>query len=163
MTDQPINPVVQPKKGMSTGLKVTLIVIGAIIVLIVAMVIYCVSNLDKLAAVGAKTIVKGIQSELIAHPVEGVDVDRYNRVTKVFIEKIDQPDQNPQELALFVQQAGESIKEQPYTADDIERLVQAMIQLYPELAEVAGPAILEIDTTLTADSTVLLEETTVDE
>ncbi len=147
-----------PRKGMSKGCLVALIIVGAIVLLVAVGVGYVCMNKEKVIIAGAKFLVSGMTSELKQSPVEGVDSDRFNRVCAAFLVRIDEPPQNLEDIALFAQTAGAVIQNRPYTAEQIERFVQAMITCYPELAEVAGPAIPteaapEPDT-LTTDSTV---------
>lgn len=137
-----------PKKKMSKGCMVGLIIAGVIVVLLIAVVIIGYSYKDNIAKFGVVAIVNQVKSQLATEPLEGVDTLQFNAVADGFLERFADDTVHAvglQELMPALQAASSS----DHTPEDISRIVEAMIQYYPDLADVYQ------STELPADSSVV--------
>lgn len=124
-----------PKKKMSKGCMVGLIIAGVIVLLLIAVVIIGYSYRENIAKFGVVTIVNQVKTQLATQPVDGVDTVQYNAVADGFLERFADDTvraEGIQELMPALQAASSS----DHTPEDISRIIEAMIQYYPDLADV---------------------------
>ena len=135
MADQINVPGGTKKKGMSKGCMIALIVVGVIAVLVIAAGVVCYVKKDALMKVGVVTMVNSIQKELVDNPVEGVDTVQVNRVSEIFVQKLNEEELDMQRYGVFAQEIQGIMSDQVIEAAEAERFVQAMIDYFPELGE----------------------------
>jgi len=143
-----------PKKKMSKGCMVGLIIAGVIVVLVIAVVIIGYAYRDNIAKIGVVTVVNQVKTKLASEPVEGVDTVRFNTLVDSFLVRFDSDSlrsEAVQELLPALQTASSSDR----TADDISNVEQAIITYYPELENIYQSMELPSDS-----STVLQEDST---
>lgn len=124
-----------PKKKMSKGCMVGLIIAGVIVLLLIAVVIIGYSYRENIAKFGVVTIVNQVKTQLATQPVDGVDTVQYNAVADGFLERFADDTVHAEgirELMTPLQAASSS----DHTPEDISRIIEAMIQYYPDLADV---------------------------
>ena len=134
----------QPKKGMSKGCMVTLIIVLVILVMVIAAAITCWMKKDDLAKYAAQTVVQSVKTQVAQGTAEGIDSVQVNAVTDAFIMKLSESELDYEKYQVFFQ------KIQPLSTDDqidsmeVEMLMDAMIEYFPELEELMVPA-AEVD------------------
>lgn len=130
-----------PKKGISKGCLIALIVALAVVVLLIAIVLLIYVYRQDLAKVGAGATVTEVKKVLAQNPPEGIDTVRFNALADAFAEKIKQDTTAEFEsLGLFVQQMTKSVGDKKLDKHEVEAAAAAMIATYPDLKEYWNPA-----------------------
>lgn len=139
------------KKGMSKGCLVG-IIIAAVLLVIVIVGFFLVYNFkDEIGKFGAVTLAQGIKTELADKPLEGVDTVKVNAVVDAFVAKVnaDSTD-NLVTLSAFMQTLQTVIADKKIDADEVDKAMDAMIDVYPDLDTIWRPYMP--DSTATEDS-----------
>ncbi len=142
---------VQAKKGMSKGCLIALIVVGVLVLLLVIVGITCYLKREDLAKYGAVTLINSVKTELNNNPVEGVDTVRVNAVAEAFVEKLQDSKLDFEKYGQIMQSIQAIMTDKTVDSDEAEDFVQAMIEYFPELEEMAPIEQIE-DSTVTEDS-----------
>lgn len=142
---------VQAKKGMSKGLLIALIVVGVVVLLVVIAGITCYLKREELVRYGAVISINSVKTEVNDNPVEGVDTVRVNAVADAFVEKLQESKLDFDKCGRFVRTVQAIMSDKKVDSDEAEDIVQAMIEYFPELEEMAPIEYLE-DSTVTEDS-----------
>jgi hypothetical protein len=154
------------KQGMSKGLKIGLIVGGCIIVLIAVLIGACFYYMDDIVKMGAVTFVDKAKTTIAANPAEGVDTLQVNAVADAFVKKLNADEAADVEgLGQFVQSLQYLVDKETIDKAETEAFMKAMTDYYPELEELAAPAVseeipIEADTTGLVDSAAAETEQT---
>lgn len=155
--NQEMNPMGQPeKKGMSKGCLVGLIVGIVLVVLVAGIALTVWYKWDDIKKAGVVTVAESLRTELNDNPVEGVDTVQVNRVTDGFLAKLDTDQVTIEQLSQFMQSVQSIMADQAVDAEEADIFVQAMMDYYPDLAELAPVEESMEDTSAVADS---LEQT----
>jgi hypothetical protein len=126
-------PGQEPRKGMSKGCLVGLIVVGVLVVMVMLAGVMFYLNRDELAKVGVNMTVSQIQQELMANPVEGVDTVYVNMMADAFQAKVKESELAAEEYGYFLQTT-QSVKDDGgLDAEDVDELVAAMVTTFPDL------------------------------
>jgi|GEM_PF-945149 len=160
MNQEVAGPPQPPKKGMSKGCLVAIIIVGAIILIAAIGIGYICMNPEKALRAGVSVMFSGMVTELRNNPVEGVDTDQFEKVTKAFTAKLDGEltDAEMQRIGAFMQKAGELGGNPPYSRRQIQGLLDGMVVVYPDLEEMASTVVsvaedvVEVDTLELQDS-----------
>lgn len=133
------------KKGLSKGCTVALIIGGVVVVLIaifVVMIIVKGKDVAKWAFVQAidneKTII--MQSQL-----PGIDTVALNKVADGFKQRIESPEFQFEQLVSFQGFVQRYVTDTKVDSTEAEQFVQAMIDCYPDLADLYQPSV-SVDT-----------------
>jgi len=141
------------KKGMSKGCLVGIIIAAVLVVLAIIAIALIYFYKDDIGRFGAVTLAEGIKTELAEKPLEGVDTTRINAVVDAFVEKVNEDESdNLVTLSAFMQTLQGVIADQKIDADEVDRAMDAMIDVYPELDTIWRPYVP--DTTEIEDSLV---------
>lgn len=141
-----------PKKGMSKGCLVGLIVGIVLVVLVAGIALTVWYKWDDIKKAGVVTVAESLRTELNDNPVEGVDTVQVNRVTDGFLAKLDTDQVTIEQLSQFMQSVQGIMADQAVDAEEADIFVQAMMDYYPDLAELAPVEESVEDTTAVADS-----------
>jgi len=143
------------KGAMSKGCLITLIVVGVLIILAVIALAVCYAYRDKLAKAGVEVMVSGVKTELMEHPVEGVDTVQFNAVADGFMERLDAAEgfdaEKSQELLATVQAV---MSDKELDADEVGDLMDGMVAYFPDLEALRKPMELP-DTNMIEDTTLI--------
>jgi ABC-type transport system involved in cytochrome bd biosynthesis fused ATPase/permease subunit len=141
-----------PKKRMSRGCLIALIVVGVLLLLvIIAGILWCLKG-EQMIKNSTATQVTGFKTELNDNPVAGVDTVRVNAVADAFIEKLNESEVDYARYGRFVQALQALQSDEEIDSVRAEQFVQAMIEYFPELEELV-PAVETEDSTYMEDTT----------
>lgn len=140
-----------PKKRLSKGCMVGLIIAGVVFLLVAAFVVTAYLNRDEIARLAIIQSVIQIKSRVVENTDDSVDKDRFVFVADAFLEHMRNDSTNLNDLALFVQTVKPAIGDEDLDSDDLLLIEQAMMQLYPELGELQ-------DTILDSSDSILKQE-----
>jgi len=139
-----------PKKGMSKGCLIALIVALAVVVLLIAIVVLIHVYREDLAKVGAGATVIEVKKVLAQNPPEGIDTVRFNALADAFAEKIKlDTTAEFESLGLFVQQMTKSVSDKKLDKQEVDAAATAMIAAYPDLRQYWNPAPADTSTATT--------------
>ena len=128
-------PVQEPKKGMSKGCMVTLIVVAVLVVMVIVAGLVCYAKRDELAKAGVNITVSQMQSELMANPVEGIDTVVVNRIADGFVAKVNEAEFDAGEFAFFFQTIQTIMADRVIDAEEAQQFMETMVTTYPDLEE----------------------------
>lgn len=120
-------------KGMSKGCTVALIVAGVILVLIIALAVTCYFYWGDVVKSSTTALVGEVKSVLAANPPEGVDTTQFDALADAFVERFDPGNMKAEDYAPVVAQLSEVLRDKQLTADEVSRLSESMVALYPDL------------------------------
>jgi len=135
MASEMAMPGQEPKKGMSKGCMVALIVVGVLVLMVIIAGSICYMKKDELMKAGIRMMVNPIQHELMDNPVEGVDTVVVNCVADAFLAKLETSEIEMERYGHFVQMVQGLMEDKVIDADEADQFVQGMIDYYPELEE----------------------------
>ncbi|MDH4034997.1 MAG: hypothetical protein OEV80_14490, partial [candidate division Zixibacteria bacterium] len=134
--------------GLIVGIVLIVIVVGGGLV--------CWWKFDDIKKAGVETFVEGIRTQINNNPVEGIDSVRVNTLADGFLAKLETDEVTFEQMGPFVQSLQHIMDDKAVDADEAAVFVQAMIDYYPELADLvpAEDATQEAieDTTVVIDS-----------
>jgi hypothetical protein len=79
-------------------------------------------------------------------PQPGVDTALVGRVSRAFVEKVDNEEPDFEKLALFLQGIQNVTNDKVLDSTEAADMVAGMVDLFPDLAELARPAEMPPDT-----------------
>jgi len=150
-----MNEEVMTKKGMSKGCLVALIVAGVIVVLVGATVILISIYKDEFVKFGVSTLVNGVKTEAKRSPEIGADSVVINAVADAFMERFEAEEIDQQKMDVMAVHVQEIMADTEVNSEEIKRFVNAMIEYYPELADLVPPPDTTVDESI--DTTIILE------
>ncbi len=133
-----------PKKGMSKGCLVGLIVgLALLAIAVIAGVLVWVYWGDLLKT-GVVSTVNEVKITLANDVPEGLDTVRFNALVDAYVEKVnDEAEPSSETLGLVVQQFTGYVADKKIDAREVEACVATFIDAYPDLEELWTPAVLE--------------------
>lgn len=134
-----------PKKGMSKGCMVGLIVAGVLLLLIIIAAVTCYMKREDLAKFGAATIVGSLKTELRQHPVENLDTTQFFALGDAFAAKLKSDTLDYTKYSRFMSAVQLVLGDKKLDADEVRTLSDEMVRYYPELESMVSPAPMEQD------------------
>ena len=136
-----------PRKGMSKGCLVGLIVTTALVVIVIAGVILIYVFRGSFVKFGAATSVREVKILIAKAPPDGLDTVQFNALADAFVDELKQ-DENAQfqPLAVLVQQMLDVVKDKKVTREEAKTTGAAMIGMYPDLVKYWAPKPEEVST-----------------
>ena len=125
-----------PKKGMSKGCLVALIVAGALVVVAIILMVTCYIYKDDLAKMTANTLVNGLKVELAQHDYPEIDTVQFNSLADAFVERLDE--EKPLDLqtyTVFMGTLQAVMSDKTFSADEVTDMQEAFVSYYPELED----------------------------
>ncbi len=142
------------KKGLSKGCLVALIIAGVLLVIIIIAGVTCWYYKDDLARMATGTAIDGIKTTVAENPPEGVDTVQFNALTDAFMVKLNEGQLDYEKYGVFMQAIQGVVGDEEITAEEADRLCDAMIDYFPDLADMV-PSEEPPDTVQVEDSTGL--------
>lgn len=145
-----------PKKGMSKGCLVALIIVGVLIVMVVVAGLVCYMKRDDLMKFGAVSLVEEVKKNMEAEPQPGVDTVKVNAVADEVIAHLNSEEPLDLEaLGMFVQNIQHIRTDGKVDSLEAAQFVSAAVNYYPAAAEAtpAGSIGDMPDTTTAIDTT----------
>lgn len=128
-----------PKKGMSKGCMVALIVVGVLLLLIIIVAVTCYMKRDDLAKFGAATIVGSLKTELRQHPVENLDTTQFFALGDAFASKLKTDTLDYTKYSRFMSAVQTVLGDKKLDADEVKTLTDEMVRYYPDLESLVTP------------------------
>ncbi len=129
MTEQPM------KKGMSKGCLVSLIIVGALVVMVVIAGVTCYMKRAEIAKFGVKTMVTGLKTQVNDNPVEGIDTAMFNAVSDAFLVKLEQTELDVEKLGQLAQTIQPMISDEAIDSAEAVWYLEALVEYYPDIGE----------------------------
>lgn len=129
--------IAQPKKRMSTGCLVALIIVGVLVVMIIIAGVFAYLKCDDIAGYGAVMVAQEIKRSVETDPQPGVDTVRVNGALDAFIARTqatEEPDL--QLIGGFMQSIQPVLSDKIVDSIEAEQIVQAVYRTYPDLEPV---------------------------
>ena len=126
--------------GMSKGMKITLIIIGVFVVLVVIATATCYVYREDIARFGIITLVNQMKAEIAANPVEGMDTAAFNRMADGFITRVNEGEFALDDFAPIGLSLQGAMDDKVLDSAEVAGFIETMIQIYPELGDQAESA-----------------------
>jgi len=137
-----------PKKGMSQGCMVGLIIAGVVFLLVAASVITIIVFKEDIVRVTVVQSVIQIKERASENVDEAVDSDRFIAIADSFLERMKTDSTNFDTLWLFIGSIRPAIGDENLDSDELLIVEQAMMVLYPDLRLLHDTAMDSPDSTL---------------
>lgn len=129
-----------PKKGMSKGCLVSLIVVSAILLIIIVGMLICWRYQKDIVKQGGVMIVNSAKKEVAENPPAELDTAQFNAVCDGFVAKVKADTAlDMQGVGLLMQNFGEMIRDKEVSLDDANSMMESMTKFYPELSQYMQP------------------------
>lgn len=129
------------RKGMSKGCLVSLIVAGALLLILIIITVTCYVKRDDLTRFGTVSIITELKRNLNAKPVSGVDTVKFDALADAFVKKLNESKPPMEEMAKFVQKIQLAATNKTPDSATVAAVSEAMISFYPELeTDLQAPA-----------------------
>ena len=122
-----------PKKGMSKGCLVALIVAGVLLALIVASFFVCMSKKDDIVKFGVATLLTSSKQLVVESNLEGVDTVYYNAVVDNFNKRLYADTIDIQEIANIFSDLQLTVQNKKMDLSDVENILEKLISKYPDI------------------------------
>ena len=123
-----------PKKGMSTGCLIAIIVGVVILVFIAGMVYYTISNKDQVMKFGVATLLTSSKQIVVESNIEGIDTVYYNAIIDNFNTQLyADTSMHIENIAKSFENIRLTIEDQKMDGDEVNSLVDALIEIYPDI------------------------------
>lgn len=142
---------VEPKKKMSKGCLIALIIGIVVVVMVIAAAVTCYLKRDDVAKFGAATILGGIKTMVAESPPAGVDTTRFNGVVDAFIDRLNAEPLDQEKFAGFFSGLQTIPTDQKVDSVEAQMLLDDMFEYFPELEDLY-PVEEEVEPTEVTDS-----------
>lgn len=122
-----------PKKGMSKGCLVAIIVAGILLVLVVASFFVCMSKKDDLVKFGVATLLTSSKQIVVESNVAGIDTAYYNMVIDNFNERLYADSVDLQEIANIFSDIQVTVQDNIMDSTEIADILNTLIEKYPDI------------------------------
>jgi len=143
-------PQPEPKKGLSKGCTIALIVGGVVVVVLAGIIILIMTKGERWAYKMAANTEKAL---IMAKPIDGIDTVAVNKVADAFLKNLEAGEVVSEKMTPFGSFVTQYATDTKVDSAEAVAYVQAMIECYPELAELYQP-VETIDTSAAIDTTV---------
>jgi hypothetical protein len=143
-------PQIEPKKGLSKGCTIALIIGGIVLVVLAGTIILIMTKGEKWAY---KMAANTERTLIMAKPIDGIDTVAVNRVADQFLKNLEVGEVDSERMIPFGSFVTQFATDTKVDSAEAVAYVQAMIDCYPELSELYQP-LQVIDTSAVIDTTV---------
>ena len=126
-----------PKKGMSKGCLVAIIVAGVLLVLVVASFFVCMSKKDDIVKFGVTTLLTSSKQIVVESNIEGIDTAYYNMVIDNFNVRLQADTINLEEIANIFTNIQTTVQGGKMELSDAESILEALITKYPDIVPIS--------------------------
>lgn len=146
------------KKKMSKGCLIGLIVGGVVVVMLAALFTSCYIYKDDLMRYGLNKLLDSLKVQVMAGEIEGVDAERFSRMTDAFKVRLDSEPLDYTKFQRFAQSIQSMAASEGTDKEDISSLMDAMVEYFPEIEEF-NPWDNWSDSPMADDSTLVTDST----
>ncbi|PWB72590.1 hypothetical protein C3F09_06385 [candidate division GN15 bacterium] len=122
-----------PKKGMSKGCLVALIIAIALLVIVIALSITCYLKRDAVIKWGTQSALTMVKTQLSKTPVAGVNTEKFGAIVDSFLTRIETEPLDYARYQPFVPILQKVGGDKKIEKGEIAELVDAFVKYYPEL------------------------------
>jgi hypothetical protein len=123
----------QPRKGLSKGCLIALIVAGALLVLFIALSAYVCSNQDSLVRWLTKSGFAQVKVKISKNPPQGVDTTRFYALCDTFVARIYRDSISAARQQEFLPVLQKVAADDKFEASEIGAMTDAIVKYYPDL------------------------------
>jgi hypothetical protein len=148
-----------PKKGLSKGCMVALIIGIVLLVIVIALSITCYLKRDSVIKWGTQSALTMVKTELAKTPVPGVNSEKFGVVVDSFLARIQAEPLDYTKYQTFVPVMQKLGADKKIDRNEVKELVDAAVTYFPDLAPLAEgvidesvPATVDSAATTTVDT-----------
>ena len=125
-----------PRKGISKGCLVGLIVGAALVVILITFIVLVYVFRGSLVKAGAAATIREVKTLLAKAPPDGVDTVQFNSLADAFVDRVNlENDDQFEALSGVMTQMYGVVKDKQVTREEALTTCAAIIGLYPELEQ----------------------------
>jgi len=141
-----------PKKGMSKGCMVALIIGIVLLVIVVALGITCYLKRDAVIKWGTQSALTMVKAEIAKTPVPGVNAEKFGIIVDSFLTRIEAEPLDYQKYQQFVPVIQKIGADKQVDAAEVSQLVDAVVTYFPDLEPLRSGIVEETPTVVEPDS-----------
>jgi len=148
-----------PKKGLSKGCMVALIIGIVLLVIVIALSITCYLKRDSVIKWGTQSALTMVKTELAKTPVPGVNGEKFGVVVDSYLARIQAEPLDYNKYQVFVPVIQKLGADKKIDRNEVKELVDAAVTYFPDLAPLAEgvidesvPATVDSAATTTVDT-----------
>ncbi|MEW6016109.1 MAG: hypothetical protein AB1690_12410 [Candidatus Zixiibacteriota bacterium] len=130
----------EPKKGMSRGCLIALVVFAVILVIVIAMSIVCYVKRDSIMEWGVLQISGQMQREITADPPEGITKEEVDSVFNQFNQAVKEKKVDPADMQSLTVMIQEIMKDKKVDHEEALRFMNAMKEASGQAIPAETPA-----------------------
>lgn len=130
----------EPKKGMSRGCLIALVVFAVILVIVIAMSIVCYVKRDSIMEWGVLQISDQMQREITADPPEGITKEEVDSVFNQFNQAVKEKKVDPADMQSLTVMIQEIMKDKKVDHEEALRFMNAMKEASGQAIPAETPA-----------------------
>ena len=121
---------------MSKGCLISLIIVGALVVMVVIAGVTCYVKRAEIAKFGVKTMITGLKTQVNDNPVEGIDTAMFNAVSDAFLVRLEQTEEvDIKRLGVLTQTIQPIMSNKAIDSAEAMWYLEALVEYYPDLEE----------------------------
>jgi len=126
-----------PKKKLSKGCLVGLIVAGALVVIAVVLVVLVFSKRDDVIKWGTRSAMQMVKAEIAKAPLTGVDTARFGALLDSFVARVNIAPMDYDKHSTFVPVLQKITADKKIDASEVSELRDAIVTYFPDLSSVS--------------------------
>ena len=148
-----------PKKGMSKGCMIALIIGIALLVIVIALGITCYLKRDAVIKWGTQSALTMVKAEIAKTPVPGINSEKFGMIVDSFLTRFAADTLDYEKYQLFVPVMQKVGADKQIDKSKVSQLVDAVVTYFPDLEPLRigimeeVPAGIESDSATAPDST----------
>lgn len=143
-----------PKKRMSKGCMVALIIGIALLVIVIGLSITCYMKRDSIVKWGTQSALTMVKAEIAKTPVPGVNTEKLNIVVDSFLARVAADPLDYQKYQSFVPVMQKIGTDKQIDQAEISELVDAIVVYYPDLEAFSAGVVEQTEAPVVPDSTI---------
>ena len=144
-----------PKKGLSKGCMVALIIGIVLLVIVIALSITCYLKRDAVIKWGTQSALTMVKTEIGKTPVPGVNADKFGIIVDSFLTRMQGEPLDYQKYQLFVPVLQKLGADKVVDRGEVKELVDAAVAYFPDLAPLSEGVLEAVPTDVMPDSSVV--------
>jgi len=141
-----------PKKGMSKGCMVALIIGIVLLVIVIALGITCYVYKDSVIKWGTQSALTMVKAEIAKTPVPGVNSEKFGVIVDSFLTRVAADTLDYKKYQLFVPVMQKVGADKQIDKDEVSQLVDAIMTYFPDLEPLRAGIVEEAPTAVEPDS-----------
>lgn len=122
-----------PRKGMSKGCLIALIVAGVLLLLMIIIFGLICANRDKIVQAGTKYVVQQMKVQVVKQNIVGLDTAQFNQLVDSFVARVDKAPLTEAQSLQISNDLRAFSSSKPVDAAAVSAIIDMMIKCYPDL------------------------------